>query len=317
MATTALGIMQSGDGAGVDPLTHRRIIRGRWSNTGIITGLEVTGGSGLTYSVSAGNAVLSRSDSDGFTEAYWEGGATPAVSTGDPSNPRVDTIWLKAHDTQQGDPDNRVHVGVTQGTPSSSPVAPPAPSGCLAVARMLVPAGATSTASAQQTSARDYAIPYGSTLGLLAYNQDTRNMFGSKVVGQTYVENSVSVTVPTDRLLELVYSATFTNADIDEGTWGGDSIGAISWGVYAFMMDGKEIAHSGCEWQGSNNVWEDHEVHCLVTVSAGTHSFAVKNGLFGHKRASDGPYFAYGATDKNPAGYKGRILQVWDRGVAR
>lgn len=310
MTTTAFGIKQMANGEGTDPITLRRIIKAKWVNTGIITGLTVTGRNDLRYNVSAGAAVVSRSDSDGYAEAYWEGGQTEAVSTGDASNPRIDSIWVKANDVQQGDDDNYVTVGVTQGTPAASPVAPVVPTGCLVVAEMKVPAAATSTSSAQMNSDRDYAIPYGATLGLLGENVNTADLFGNPTPRFWYYENQVSFYVPTDRLVELVYSCTFTNAEnqtIGAGGW-------ISWGVAAFQIDGVDVPHSGTEWQASNGVWEDHQVSCIVEVSAGQHTARVRNGLMSHQYEAGRPYFRY--SDNDEVSYKGRILRVWDRGIA-
>lgn len=316
MATTALGIMQDSGGAGVSPLTHRKCIQARWNNTGIVYGLAVTGTSGLTYSVSAGVAVVSRSAADGYAEAYFEGGSTPAVSAGDPSNPRVDLVWIKANDIQQGDPDNRVHIGVTQGTPSSSPASPSCPSGCIEIARMMVPAGATSTSSATMDSDRSYAIPFGASMGLLGENVNTADLFGDATIHKWYYENSVSFYVPTDRLVELVFSCTFTNANADTQQAGSidGSVGPISWGVAAFQIDGEDVPHSGTEWQASNGVWEDHQVTCIVEVTAGAHTARARTGLMAHREASGCPYFRY--TEKDGIQYKGRVLRVWDRGVS-
>ena len=58
--TTALGVAPDPTGRGVDPPTHRRIIKAHWENTGIVCGLDVTGRSDLRYSVAAGVAVCSR-----------------------------------------------------------------------------------------------------------------------------------------------------------------------------------------------------------------------------------------------------------------
>lgn len=306
MATTALGIMQDpSSGVGVDPITHRRIIKAKWANKGVITGLTVSGRTDLRYNVSAGCAVVSRSDSDGFAEAYWEGGTTDAVASGNASNPRIDLVWIKANDSQQGDADNRVHVGVTQGTPSASPNAPSAPAGCLPLMEMRVPAGASSTQSASRNTSVLYAIPYGATLGLLGSNVNTADAEGDSTIRKWFYENQVQFTVPTDRLVELVYSATFTNYSSD---W-------ISWGVAAFQLDGVDIPHSGTEWQASHGVWEDHQVSCIVEVTAGTHTVRVRNGMFSSASSGGHPYFRYSA--QQGAEYKGRSLYVWDRGVSK
>lgn len=314
MATTALGIMQDSSGAGVDPLTHRRIIKARWSNPGIISGLEVTGGSGLTYNVSAGNAVLSRSSSDGYTEAYWEGGSTPAVSTGDPSNPRIDTVWLKADDVQQGDGDNRVKVGVTQGTPSSSPVAPSAPSGCTAIAEMRMPAGATSTSSAQQTSEREYAIPYGANLGLLASYRDTTNGVIDSTKQKRSTRCAVKVTVPTDRLIDLRFVASVASS----GTYGSDQY--TNWYV-SFLLDGSEIQYSGGEMLLSNLTCETRERTFTVPVDKGTHTIAVSTAWVSGTNAPSVRAGTYSEAGGSAAGFQGTFpgmkLEVWDRGVSK
>lgn len=307
MATTALGIMQTSDGAGVDPLTHRRIIQARWANPGVISGLSVTGGSGLTYGVAAGNAVLSRSASDGYTEAYWEGGQTPAVSAGDPSNPRIDTIWLKACDAQQGDPDNRVHVGVTQGTPSSSPVAPSAPSGCLAVARMLVPAGATSTAGAQQTSAREFAVPFGASLGLLGEYHDTADAEETLSAYQTAIRYQVQVTLPTDRLVELeTVCCAFSSG---KGGAISDSFLYLS-----FAMDGQYLANAGGETRLDTLCAQTVRRSHVVAATRGTHSFGAV-----YSYSNSRPHYRYGAYSDGGSrdrSFPGRIFRVWDRGVS-
>lgn len=313
--TTGLGIMQDASGNGVDPLTHRKCIQARWGNTGIVTGLDVTGRSDLRYNVAAGVAVTCRSESDGYAEAYWPGGQTPAVSAGNASNPRIDLVWIKANDLQQGDDDNQVHVGVTSGTPSASPVPPACPAGCTPVAYMRFPANATSTSGASKTGGDDAAIPYASTLGLLGENVNTADMIGDSTERLWFYENPVTFTVPTKRLVEMIYSCTFTNA-LSDGTIGNmfNGVKPIVWGVASFQIDGEDVPHSGTEWQASNGVWEDHQVSCIIEVAAGTHTVRVRNGLMAHGDATGAPYFRCSAN--NGVEYKGRTLRVWDRGIA-
>ena len=311
MATTALGIMQDSAGNGVDPHTHRKIIQARWSNPGVITGLSVTGGSGLTYSVSAGCAVVTRGESDGYAEAYFEGGSTPAVSAGDPSNPRVDLVWIKANDIQQGDDDNRVHVGVTSGTPAASPVAPSAPAGCLPIASMLVPAGATSTASAQMDSERDYAIPYGATMGRIGYYRDTVDGIVDTPQYTKSRRYSVSVNLPTDRVIEL----RFTGSAMCSGTAGQHTCWYVS-----FALDGEEIPYSGGEFWLETTTTQTVSKSFSIEVPSGTHSFSVMTGWVSGEAApvvKAGPYDDYGggAAGKFTGTFPGRIFEVWDRGI--
>ena len=312
MATTALGIMQASDGAGLDPLTHRRIIKGRWANTGVVAGLAVTGRSDLSYQVAAGVAVASRSGSDGYVELYFEGGTAGPVEAGDPSNPRIDAVWVKANDIQQGDPDNRVHVGVTQGTPSASPVCPSVPAGCLVLAKMRVPASATSTGSAQRAADGDRAIPYGASLGLLGMTHETESGVVDERLGVKGRHCSVQITVPTKRVVEL----RFTASAYSQGDPGTHS----SWYV-AFALDGEEIPYSGGESYLGTLVCETVQRSWIVEVPAGTHTVSVSSAWVAGENQ---PMIRAGSYTSNPdtgssfsGQFAGKILEAWDRGVAQ
>lgn len=307
MATTGLGIMQTADGTGTDPLTFRRITKAKWSNKGVITGLKVSGRTDLTYAVSAGCAVVSRSDSDGYVEAYWEGGNTSAVSAGDPSNPRIDAVWIKANDAQQGDNDNRVHVGVTQGTPAASPVSPTVPTGALIVSKMRVPANATSTNSAQLAEDGDQAIPYGASLGLLAEYIDKTTARGNDQPGKFFTMYPMKITLPTDRLVEFEFTVS-ANAD-------GSASDHADW-YQAFMLDGEVIPYSGGEFHFVKTSVQTLQRRYVCEVAAGTHTVACRTGLM--NPAGMAPYFKYGRISGYPdeCTYQGNIFRVWDRGVA-
>ncbi|KFI80255.1 hypothetical protein [Bifidobacterium mongoliense] len=307
--TTALGVDVDTNGNGVDPLTHRQIIKRHWNNTGIMGGLTVSGRSDLYYTVSTGVAVCSMGDADGYTEAYWPGGKTEnTVSAGDGTYARIDSVYLLAN---TGTPDNDVHCLALQGTPSASPVAPKLPAGALLLRNVTIPAGASTTGVGSIGVDVRYAIPYGASGDLLGAFTNTADAFGSSTVREWYTQESVSIYVPTDRTVEIIYQATFANAHQDRGR---DLVGGgwISWGVAALLLDGVAIPHSGTEWQASNGVWESHEIHKLVKVTAGRHTIAVRNGLMSHQESSGMPYFRY--SDNGGVSYKGRDLQVWDRG---
>lgn len=214
MATTALGIAPDESGSGVTPLTHRQILKAHWANTGVITGLAVSGRSDLTYAVAAGVAVCSRGSADGYTEAYWAGGTTPAVAAG-AANPRIDCIWIRADDPTQGDADNHVTVGVTQGTPSATPVAPTVPAGCLKIMERLMPANATSTGASTANGTTSYAIPYGASTGRIGYAKVTSDYTltedkdkNGKMVYHEMVRCDFSV--PTKRLVRIEWKARST-----------------------------------------------------------------------------------------------------------
>lgn len=148
MSNTAFGVAQTSAGVGTTDTDMRKIIAAQWESTGVIDGLAVTGTTSLYYKVAAGVAVCSKGASDGKTLAYFSGGNTSAVSANSSGNPRIDCIWITAHDATQGDSDNLVTLGVTQGTPAATPVAPTLPTYATLLAEMLLPAGATTTANA-------------------------------------------------------------------------------------------------------------------------------------------------------------------------
>ena len=204
---TALGVDVDTNGNGLDPLTHRQIIRRHWNNTGIMGGLTVCGRSDLYYGVSAGVAVCSMGDADGYTEAYWPGGNTEnAVSAGDGTYPRIDSVYLLAN---TGTPDNVVHCKVAQGTPAASPSAPTLPAGALLLQQMRVPAGASKTSSASVNGSQNYAIPYGVTLGVLAQDRNSGNEGYDPAYNGT-PRNAVEFTLSTDRIVEIRFQCRVT-----------------------------------------------------------------------------------------------------------
>lgn len=293
--TTAYGIAPDSNGSGLDPLTHRRIIKAHWANTGVICGLDVSGGTDLRYNVAAGAAVCSRGEADGYAEAYWNGGKTAAVKAGDPSNPRIDRIWVRANDISQGDSDNQVTVGVTQGTPSATPTAPALPSGCVRLMDMVMPAGATSTAQAAKSGTQDYAIPYGATLGLLSEKSDTQTV-DQAWTDQWYDQLVTTVSLPTDRLVEVVYEARATTG------YASDKWEAFGSYYVKLVVDGADVT-DGNDEQPVHHAWVRNRIVFTTKLAKGPHTIRVQ------AKANTG------ITRFRWVGL--RRVQVWDRGVSQ
>ena len=306
--TVALGISPDSAGNGVTPLTHRRIIQAQWANTGIIDGLAVSGRSDLRYNVGAGVAVCQRSASDGMTLAYHAGGQTPAVSAGDPSNPRIDLVWITSHNkSEYSDSDNKVTLGATQGTPAASPVEPKCPTGCTVLRKMRMPAGATATSSATALWTADYALPYGASLGKIAEHWDRRDMTGDSTVKKMYYEQLVEFDLPTDRMLEFSYKVNYSAAGAT--SWE-DTSHRSEWAV-GFQVDNVDLDHS-CSNFVSYGAWETHETSYISAVSAGHHTARVRTWL----QNGSAPVFHYnGSTDTKDALWCGRRFLIWDRGA--
>lgn len=214
MSNTAFGVAQTSAGVGTTDTDMRKIIAAQWESTGVIDGLAVTGTTSLYYRVAAGVAVCSKGVSDGKTIAYFGGGNTSAVSANSSGNPRIDCIWVTAHDATQGDADNLVTLGVTQGTPAATPVAPTLPTYATLLAEMLLPAGATTTANAtvlvSATVPNFYGMSRTQLDGPLVYQGSTvLRGIGTNFV---YLFTSMSTTFPE---IGAMPSLLVTNGDWD------------------------------------------------------------------------------------------------------
>lgn len=267
--STAYAVQQNGT-VGTTAADLRKMIAYKWASTGIVGGLKVTGRSNLAYNVAAGMAICSKGSSDGCTEAYWPGGQTPAVSANSGSNPRLDAIWVTSHDKTQGDSDNLVTVGVTEGTPAASPAAPSIPSYATLIALMKMPAGATKTSSASLHALGAGAIPYGSSLGVLVDQTDTANR--SVLPASEYVYAQGTFTLPTRRQVDIKQTFTW------RCTAGADGSAYTS-----VFVDGAQV--SACEVRAEPSLATSQYLETSVVLEAGTHTVQgkIRRGVNGDK----------------------------------
>ena len=289
MATTAFPVRQSEDGTGCTDLTMRMILASLYPSVGVVSGLAASGTDGLSYSLSPGVAVLSRGPSDGHALAYWDGGEVE-VSANASSLDRIDAIWLSYHDLTKGDEDNLVVAGVTEGTPSASPVEPAVPSGAVRVAAMLLPGGSTSTSAATAVGETDPAIPYGGALGLLGEHVDNYSA-DQEWDTKWWSQGTVTVTVPTDRIVELVYEAR---------TW--TKSGADSSYYLKAQVDGADVTDGNDERPVMGRFHVRDQWRVILELPAGTHVI----GVMLKANVNERPFTWDGV----------RSTRVWDRGVA-
>lgn len=290
--SVAFGIRQSGD-VGTSDADIRHILERKWLNKGVVGGLAVKG-SGSAYQVSAGMAICGRGGGDGFTEAYFPGGTTPAVAGNASSDPRIDAVWVTAHDASMGDADNLVAVGVTQGTPAASPAVPSIPGHATLIAAMRVPGGATAATSA--SSARvDYAIPYGASLGVLydgvvTHNADWKSS-GSIASG--------TFRIPTDRFLSFKVTVT---AGANKGVYA-DGDGSV---YVTIKVDGEIVDRREVRLRATGNAVSSF-YEFAAEVGAGSHTVSMEYAI--NAAESIRMYWA-------KPGWAGQRLQVVDMGVA-
>lgn len=303
MGNRSLGTPQNSSGQGLDPQSHRQILRALYPTPGIVDGLTVSGTSGLTYHVDSGVGIVEYPKYESRI-MHFDGGNTGAVSAADPSNPRIDAIWIKPNDPTTDSDKVDVVCGVTQGQPSGNPVEPQVPAGALRLMGMRVPAGAESTQNASPTTDYSFAIPYGGNLGRLGENWNRSDQNGAGDVGKQYFEQPISFYVQTDRLIELIIQVNYSSVKSDSE--------ASEWSVQ-FQMDGQDIPHAATNFR-SGQSWETHEFHFITTVTRGPHTARLRTWL----QWGAAPHFHYssGTSGYSSSQYIGRRFQIFDRGVA-
>lgn len=295
MSSVGFGVQDS-NGIGTTAPHIRQITRYKWASKGILGGLDVTGNSSaLTYTVNSGVAVCSKGDSDGYVEAYFEGGSTPAVSGNSASYSRYDAVWITSHDITQGDTDNLVTLGVTEGTPAATPSIPDIPAYATLLGAMLLPAGATSTGSATNSGNVDYAIPYGASLGILLQKQDTADSLPS---ADWVVRVNDTFYIPTDRMIEFSYQRSMC-CYVAPNT----NIGSI---LARIILDDVTIITNEVSASG---FWDTHGYTWIQKVSAGSHTVKVQDcqhaGYQIHYLSTAEEFYTHGL-----------VFTVTDRGAA-
>ena len=131
-----------------------------WATTGIIksTSLEVTPNSpvGMSVIIASGwAAIVGTTQSNmGTYVAYNDAATVVAITTANPTNPRIDLVCATVQDAYYTGAQNNVIFQVVVGTPASSPVAPALPANSIALAEVDVAAGALSITSGDITDLR-------------------------------------------------------------------------------------------------------------------------------------------------------------------
>jgi hypothetical protein len=131
-----------------------------WATTGIIksTSLAVTPNSpvGMSVIIASGwAAIVGTTQSNmGTYVGYNDAATVVAITTANPTNPRIDLICMTVQDAYYTGAQNNVIFQVVAGTPASSPVVPSLPANSIALAEVAVAAGALSITSGNITDLR-------------------------------------------------------------------------------------------------------------------------------------------------------------------
>lgn len=298
--STAFGIRQSPSGVGTSDSDLRHIMAAKWQSRGIVSGFKTSGQGNLTYRVGAGLAICGRDSTgtDGYVEAWWPGGNTPAVSANNGSQARHDAIWVCAHDITKGDKDNLVTIGVTEDVDSNA-----IPAYATRVFTMTMDAGATTTQNAHVYEAGKYAVPFGASLGPITWIECKQASTNDTWIGagQSKTVCEGQFTVPTDRIVRADLTVCCWAMRPTTIDWLGS--GYVDWSIDGELVDTYRFV---CYPQSTScYTFCDYQ-----RVKAGTHTASMR--IWGSKTApASGIWLDYGGTSNWP----GQRLALSDMGV--
>lgn len=189
--TTGLGVdpvLDANDKpiAGMSSLDLRKI-NGALYTPGIVTGGVVATTTGMTYTVTAGVAMIKTGTGE-IVPAPIPSGTVTTTAAGGAS--RTDIIYVRQNYFAE-DGDSNTVIGVASGTAL--------PTRALALKSYTVAPGITKTNDAVQTGGVNYAIPYGASLGLLHSDR----VIGNGTFSGTSTFGVKTFYLPTDRRIRV------------------------------------------------------------------------------------------------------------------
>lgn len=227
----------------------------------MMKGGKVSGRSDMSYAYEAGVGVMQVGD--GAVVITWPAGNTALVAT--PSTARTDVIYASA--------DGGVRVG-TEGVVNEATA--------IVLDRMAAPAGMTATTQATRVRSRNFAVPYGASLGYIMGYQEWRN----GPVPQAETMFTGGFWVPTDSWIDLhVNQAIYTEVTGGQG-----------WVHYRVEMDGEHFADF--ELAYLRGLVHSEKLLRRIPVNEGSHTVKVSRLWW----TGDQPRFFYGGVERLDGG---------------
>lgn len=256
--TSGWGVDATIDGTGLatsgTTATDVRKVWGALYSAGVISGCTVTtSSSAMTYTVASG--VVAIKATSGEVVMAPVAGTTITTAPAPVSGSRVDIIWARQHyPSQEGD--SIVEVGVSDTLPTRA----------VAIKKYTVAAGKTNTSALVQYGSVDYSIPYGATLGQLAYYQYTSGGLSGDLPNSLTRVGTKTFSIPTDRQIKFRVQAVIS-ADFGASKW--DTSHYCEYGFIP-SIDGGDICLFSTP--GLHQAWQTVYFERTITVFAGTHT---------------------------------------------